>query len=165
MPRPLRPPQAVRQLSPTSVRRKLAGEEKIDEQLMLQMAHADTDNDTEAKLARLQEVSKIERDAKAERERLRDEIAPDLEDGSRLFVGKDGTKYFGYQVAPEDTVIDAELLKQLVEEDLYEELVEEKVNLGKFRTAAAAERIPDDVLVKVTRFKPKKPHVRFGVVS
>lgn len=162
MPKPLRAPKTVRPLEPSSVHRKLAGEEKVDEQLMLAMAQADTDADTEAKLSRLRIVSQIEADAKKERERLRDELTPILEDGSRIFVGPDGKKYFGFNVVQEDTVVDVELLKQLVDAELYESLVKDKVDLAKFRSAAATGKIPDDVLVKVTRFKPKTPFVRFG---
>lgn len=165
MVRPLRKPTTVRPLSAATVHRKLRGEDKIDPELELKKARPDTDADTEVMLARLEVVAKIENDAKAERERLRDKLTPILVDGSRIFLAPDGSKHFAFNVAQELTVVDAELLKQLVDPEIYDEVTVEKVDLDKFKVAQAAGRIPDDVLVKVVTFKPKKPYVKFGVAT
>lgn len=165
MPRPLREPshrRTVRPLSPTTIQRKLAGDDKVDEETLRAQAHGDLAKDTEDKLDELHRVTALEAHYKQRREALRDEITPELEEGPRIFVdAESGAKYFAYNQVAEDTEVDVELLRQLVDEEVFAEVVSDKVDLKRFRTAVAAGRISGDVLVKVTRFKPKKAFVRF----
>jgi hypothetical protein len=173
MPTPLRQPthrtkreQArrtiARPLAADTIRRKLAGDDTVDAELMGVQAAFDLEPDTEAKLEELRLVTHQENELSARRIKLRDELTPLLTEGSRGFVSTDGEKYYGYTVPSELTIVDMDLLKQLVDPEVYNEIAREKADLTAFRHAVAAGRISAEVLVKVTSFKAKAPYVRFG---
>lgn len=121
----------------------------------------DRDPDTEETLARIHALAQIEKDAKAEREKLRDALLQDFA-GSRYFVDSEGYKRYAFRVDPEPIEVDVKLLASYVSAEVLDEVTERTLVTDKFKKAVETERIPAEVFVKVARKVPRKGHLRFG---
>lgn len=123
---------------------------------------APRDKDLEDKVVRLVHLKQEQERLKQEYEDLRDELVPDLNEAQFFIDPVTGEKKVAYRVAPENTVVDAELLASYVPQDVLDEVTVRKVVTDKFWQANKAGRIPDEVAARVVTLRPATPHVRFG---
>lgn len=118
--------------------------------------------DLQGAVERLAEIKKQQDELEMEYALLRDEIVPLLEQAQFFIDPETGEKKVAYRVAPERTVVDADLLASYVPEDVLNEVTVRKIKTDAFWQANKAGRIPDEVAARVVKLVPQTPHVRFG---
>lgn len=116
----------------------------------------------EDKVTRMAQIKAEQDRLQQEYEDLREEIVPELDEAQFFIDPITGEKRVAYRVAPENTVINVDLLASYVPEDVLEEVTVRKAVVGKFWQANKAGRIPDEVAARVAKLVPVTPHVRFG---
>lgn len=92
---------------------------------------------------------------------LREQVTAELlTTGPRYFLDADGAKMVAVRQQSDPIEVNEELLKQLLPE-VYERVAPPTVDATLFRKAVSGGDIPVDVFVKVAKFKPNRPFVKF----
>lgn len=113
-------------------------------------------------LARLHALSRHRKQIQENYEELRDQLLPELDGDPVYFIDDTGVKRYAARINPELKEVDLELLDLLVPYDVLDEVAPRKVDMAAFQLAAAAGRIPKEVLVRVARIVPGSPRITFG---
>lgn len=114
-------------------------------------------------LRRIREIKNIEIPAlEKEYLELRDEVVPEVEeDGLVYIIGPDGKKYRCTVTRAKLSVYDVDYLASVLDEEIFEEITERKVNSAKFDQAVGAGRIPMHVVQKGLTEKAKAPFINY----
>lgn len=115
----------------------------------------------EEKLAVLRELALRKTKVAKEYEELRDELTPYM-DEVIPFIDEEGNKRWASRVQAEEIILDPDILVDLVDEDLFAEVIKVTIDKDAFRKAVAAERISPAIVAKVASTKLKAASVRFS---
>lgn len=116
--------------------------------------------DVDEGLAQLRTLRTLKSAADEQIKALQAELIPLLTEPT-YFLDDQGAKRYGYVQRQTTVVVNLDLLEALCPE-VIEEVTNRKIDLDAFKQAAAAGRIPQNVLVQVASEVPKATFVAFG---